>query len=296
MRHGTCGRPTRKSAGQRHQREAQRVEQQRREVLQPDVDDHEVDAPDRGRRGRGARSSGAASCTSSRGREPSEPVDIPLRSVSLPAMIDARRLRVLREVVRARDARGRRRCAAPHAVRRLPAARGARARGRPAGDRAQRPRRAARPAPPRCSSGHANLVLAQLEAAAADVAALLRGRRRHRADRRLRHRARGDRRARPPPGCAQTHPRLRAHDHRAGGARLLPRARPRRRRRRALDGVAARAARRRPALHASARCAPTRSTPCCPPATGSPRATRSRWRSSRRSRSSARPTARPATT
>ena len=46
--HGTCGRPTRKIGGERHEREPQGVEEQRREVLQPFVDDDEVDAPDGG--------------------------------------------------------------------------------------------------------------------------------------------------------------------------------------------------------------------------------------------------------
>ena len=75
-------------------------------------------------------------------------------------MLDLRRLRLLRELQRARDDRRGRRRAAVHAVGRLAAARHARARGRRAAARARRPRRAAhrrgararRATPTRCSS------------------------------------------------------------------------------------------------------------------------------------------------
>ena len=118
--------------------------------------------------------------------------------------------------------------------------------------------------------GHANVVLAQLEAAAADVAAYSEGvvgtvriAGFATALAELVAPAAATLRAEPPAA--------RADDRRDGGAGLLPGARARRRRHRDLDGIAARAAERRPAVPPPANCRPTRSTPCCRPTIRSPR-------------------------
>jgi DNA-binding transcriptional LysR family regulator len=117
--------------------------------------------------------------------------------------------------------------------------------------------------------GHANVVLAQLEAAAADVAAYSEG-------------VVGTVRiagfatalaeivAPAAAGLRGTHPRLALTISEQEAPGLLPRARARRRRHRAVDGL--RASRRRATTRASRSgpCAPTCSTPSCPPATRSP--------------------------
>ena len=103
--------------------------------------------------------------------------------------------------------------------------------------------------------GHANVVLAQLEAAAADVAAYSEG---VVGTVRIAGFATALAELVAPAAAAlrASHPAARADDRRAGGARLLRRARARRRRHRDLDGVAAQAPpQRRPALPPRARCA-----------------------------------------
>ena len=99
--------------------------------------------------------------------------------------------------------------------------------------------------------GHANLVLAQLEAAAADVAAYAEG-----VVGTVRvagfATALGELVAPAVVALRASHPRLDADRRGAGGAGVLPRARPRRRRHRALDGVAPGA--RRTRASSAARC------------------------------------------
>ena len=232
--------------------------------------------------------------TIARACDDAEPVDIPRPTRKIACMIDARRLRVLREVAEHGTV-----AAAADALHLTPSAVSQqlaaleREVGQPVVERNGRGVRLTGAA--EVLVGHANVVLAQLEAAAADVAAYADG---------LVGTVRiagfatgiaGDRRA-GRGGAAREPPAARAGDRRAGGAGLLRRGDARRRRPGAVDEP--RGSRRRPRTRATSgsRCASTRSTPCCPRRTRAPATTRStspRWR---RSRSSARPTGRRATT